>query len=125
MNPPTLAEVLSKVGISEETLDQECSDADLVSISQFLDWRTVAPHLGLDTTAIADIDCKRTEPEKRVETLQKWKKKYGFKATYRVLVEKHLETGNADHATEVCRLIKQQAKGTLNTKNRALVAYTV
>ena len=117
MNPPTLAEVLSKVGISEETLDQECSDTDLVSISQFLDWRTIAPHLGLSAIDIVGVDCKRTEPEKRVETLRKWKQKYGFKATYRVLVEKLLETSNAEHATEVCRLIKKKAEGTLNNIN--------
>ena len=112
MDPPTLAEVLNKVGISQDTLDQECSDAHLVSISQFLDWRRTAPHLGLDLTEIGDIDCKRTESEKRVETLQIWKRKFGFKANFRMLVEKLLDTGNADHAEKVCRLLKQQAKGT-------------
>ena len=113
MDPPTLAELVHKVGISQDTLDQECSDAHLVSISHFLDWRTVAPHLGLNPTEIGDIDCKREESEKRVETLQKWKKKFGFKAKFRVLVQTLLKNDNADHAEKVCRLLKQQAEGTL------------
>ena len=113
MDPPTLAELLKEVGISPDLLDQKCSDVHLFSISSDLDWRTVAPHLGLDTTAISDIDCKKTEPEKRVETLQKWKKKFGFRAKIRMLVEKLLESGNADHAEKVCRLLKQQDEGTL------------
>ena len=112
MNPPTLAELVTEIGISQDLLDQKCSDADLNSISQFLDWRTVAPHLGLDPTAIADIDCKRTEPEKRVETLQRWKKKFGFRAKFRALVEILMKIGNADHAEKVCRLLKQQDEGT-------------
>ena len=114
MDPPTLAEVLNKVGISPDLLDQKCSDADLISISKDLDWRKTAPHLRLDATAIADIDCKKTEPEKRVETLQKWKKKFGFKATYRVLVETLMKTDNADHAEMVCQLLKPEDEGTLH-----------
>ena len=112
MDPPTLAEVLNKVGISQDTLNQECSDADLISISQFLDWRRTAPHLGLTATDIADIDCKTTEPKKRVEALQIWKRKFGFRAKFKVLVETLMKTGNADHAEMVCRLLKQEDEGT-------------
>ena len=112
MNPPTLAELVTEVGISPALLDQKCSDADLVSISKDLDWRKTAPHLGLTAIDIDDIDCKKTEPEKRVETLQKWKKKFGFRAKFRMLVEILLESGNADNAEVVCRLLKQQDEGT-------------
>ena len=120
MDPPTLAEVLCKVGISPALLDQECSDAYLASISQFLDWRGTGPHLGLSAVDIGDIDCKRTEPEKRVETLQKWKRKFGFKANFRMLAETLLKNGNADHAEKVCQLLKQQDEGTLNNIIRSL-----
>ena len=113
MDPPTLAELVTEVGISPALLDQKCSDEDLVSISEDLDWRGTAPHLGLSATDIEDIDCKRTEPEKRVETLRKWKRKFGFRAKIRMLLEKLLEAGNADHAETVCRLLKQQDEGTV------------
>ena len=114
MNPPTLAELVTEVGISSAILNRKCSDADLIRISKDLDWRTVAPHLGLNPTEIGDIDCKRTESEKRVETLQKWKKKLGFRANFRALVKTLMETGNADHAEKVCRSLKQQGEGTLH-----------
>ena len=116
MNPPTLAELVTEVGISSAILNRKCSDADLIRISKDLDWRMVAPLLGLDPTDIADIDCKRTESEKRVETLQKWKRKYGFRANFRVLVKTLLETGNAEHAEKVCRSLKQQDEGTLHNE---------
>ena len=114
MDPPTLAELVTEVGISPALLDQKCSDADLISISKDLDWRRTAPHLGLNAIDIGDIDCKKTEPEKRVETLQKWKKKFGFQAKFRALVEILLESGNADHAEMVCQLLKQQDEGNLH-----------
>ena len=112
MEPPTLAELVKEVDISPHLLDQKCSDAHIASISQFLGWRTVAPHLGLNKTDISDIESKKTEPEKRVETLQKWRKKLGFKAKLKLLVETLLNTGNAEDAEKVCRLLKQQAQGT-------------
>ena len=119
-NPPTLAELMTEVGISQDLLDQKCSEADtylITRISKDLDWRAVAPYLGLDQTGIGDIDCKRTESEKRVETLHKRKKKFGSRAKFRALVEILLESGNADHAEMVCQLPKQQAEGTLHDKN--------
>ena len=112
INPPTLAELVTEVGISQDLLDQKCSDAHLIYISKDLDWRTVAQHLGLGRKEIRDIDCKREESEKRVETLQKWKKKFGFRAKFKVLVETLMKTGNADHAEMVCRLLKQEDEGT-------------
>ena len=108
MDPPTPAQLVKKVDISPALLNQTCSDADLVSISQFLDWRKVAPHLGLSAIDIGDIDGKRTEPEKRVETLRKWKQKYGFMAKYQTLIEVLLKTGNTSDAEKVCQLLKQK-----------------
>ena len=116
MDPPTLAELVTEVGISSALLNQKCSDTHIVSISNDLDWRGTAPHLGLSATDIEDIDCKRTEPEKRIETLRKWKRKFGFRAKIRMLLEKLLEAGNADHAETVCRLLKQQDEGTITQR---------
>ena len=108
MDPPTPAQLVKKFNISPALLDQPCSDADLFSISQFLDWRRTAPHLGLSAIDIEDIDCKRTEPEKRVETLRKWKQKYGFMAKYQTLIDVLLKTGNTSDAEKVCQLLKQK-----------------
>ena len=109
MEPPTLDDIIKRIGIPPTFLDQRCSDEHLNSISLFLDWSRVAPHLGLKKTDIQDIESKKTEPEKRLETLQKWKMKYGSNATFKVLVLVLLRVECADHAERVCRLLQPQA----------------
>ena len=100
--------VLKKVGIPQTLLDQKCSDEHISSISLFLDWRRVAPHLGLKKPDIDEIESKKTDSEKRLETLQQWKMKYGYLATYEALVQVLLKVGNADHAERVCQLLQTQ-----------------
>ena len=106
---------MKAVRIPLTLLDQECSDKHLKSISLFLDRGSVAPHLGLSEIDIQDIDCdKRKEAEKRLQTLEKWKRKYAFKATYRKLVEILLDIGDASSAQKVCKLLQLQVQeGTL------------
>ena len=109
MERPTLDGLVKKLGISLTLLGQKCSDEHLKSISLFLDWRIVAPHLGLSETDIQDIDFdKRTEPEKRLKALQKWKMKRGYLATFKNLVQVLLKVDHADDAEQVCRLLQPQ-----------------
>ena len=103
MELPTLDGLVKAAGISPTLLEQKCSDEHLKATSFFLDWRRVAPHLELDET---DIESKKTEPEKRLATLQQWKMKYGYLATYKALVEVLLKVQYADHAEKVCQLLK-------------------
>ena len=103
----TLEELVKEVGVAPEALDKRCSDDHLRSISLFLDWQTVAPHLGLSETDQEGIESDgKKEPVKRLKTLVDWKAKFAFKATYRRLIEVLLTTGRADHAEEVCKLLK-------------------
>ena len=111
MEPPTLDDLVKRLDIPLSLLDQTCSDDHFTSISLFLDWRRVAPHLGQKTTDIEEIESKKTESEKRLETLQKWKMKYSFLATYKVLVQVLLNVGCADHALRVCQLLQPQDTG--------------
>ena len=107
MEPPKLDGLVKEVNISLTLLEQKCSSEHLKSISLFLDWRTVAPHLGLSQTDILEIDIdQRTESEKRLKTLLKWKEKYGYMATFKNLVQVLLKIGHADCAESVCRLLQ-------------------
>ena len=120
MEPPSLVELVKEVRISVALLDQRCSDDHANKISLFLDWRRVAPHLGLNERDIEDIEyAKRTEPERRLATLQKWKTKYSYKATLKILVEVLLTVGNAENAESICRLLKSEA-GTIIPQQRPL-----
>ena len=90
-------------------LDQECSVEHLKKISHFLDWRRVAPFLGLSEMDIQEIESdKKTDSEKRLQALEKWKRMYAFKATYRKLVEILLEVKDANSAQKVCKLLQPQ-----------------
>ena len=113
--PPTLEELVKEFGISVDQVDQKCSDEHLNSISLFLDWRTVAPHLGLSERDIEDIKSdERMEPERRRKALLKWKTKYSIEATLKSLVVVLLTVGNADSAESICRLLKSQAQKGIN-----------
>ena len=102
----TISELVEAVGISETNLRERCTDEHLNIVARFLDWRSTAPYLGLSETEIEDIeDEDRRNEVRRRKTLQIWKRKHCFKATYRRLVEVFLCLGRADHAEELCRLL--------------------
>ena len=65
-----VSELVKEVGVAPEVLDKRCSDDHLRSISLFLDWRTVAPHLGLSETDQEEIESDgKKDPAKRLKTL--------------------------------------------------------
>ena len=104
----TLEELLKKVCVHSEKLDESTSDDHLLEIALFLtSWRIVAPYLGLSDIDVNDVEREgRNEQEKRRKALQKWKGKFVFKATYRKLVEVLLSLAMADVAEKVCCLLK-------------------
>ena len=105
--PPTLDDLVRVTGVPLQKLDEPCSDEHLRDISSGLtQWRTVAPHLSLEEGDIEEIERDiKTESEKRLKALRKWKNKYSFKATYRVLTEALLKCRMAHPAEKVCRLL--------------------
>ena len=109
----TVEDIAKAVGVSIAKLNQECSEEHVKEISCFLESRqTLAPHLNLKETDIEEIDNdKRTEQEKRLKTLQKWKEIFIFRATYKVLMEALLKIRRADHARKVCCLLQSPAIG--------------
>ena len=103
--------IAEAVGVPKAKLDQECSEEHVKEISLFLEsWEILAPHLSLKKTDIEDIDREgKTEQEKRLKTLQKWKERFIFLATYKVLMEALIKTGRAGHARQVCHLLLNPA----------------
>ena len=104
----TLEELLKEVGLCLEKLDDSISDNHLREIALFLtSWQTVASHLDLDENDLDDAEQGgRKVKDKSLKTLQIWKGKFGFKATYRKLVEVLLSLAMADIAEKVCNLLK-------------------
>ena len=104
----TLEELLGKVSVLPEKLNDSISHDHLRAIPSFLtSWRTVVTYLGLSKNDLDDVEQEgKDEQEKRIKALQKWKGKFGFKATYRKLVEVLLSLAMADVAENVCHLLR-------------------
>ena len=108
----TLDELLEEEGVFSTQLDKTCTREHLRGIAMFLEsWRTVASHLGLSNAEVEEVQRDGTEEkERKRKILEVWKARFGFKATYKVLIEALLEIGRADQAQEVCHLLVQQHK---------------
>ena len=104
----TLEELLGKVSVHPEKLSASISDDHLRAIAIFLtSWRKVATYLGLSENDLGDVEQEgKDEQDKRIKALQIWKGKFGFKATYRMLVEVLLSLAKADVAEKVLHLLK-------------------
>ena len=103
----TLEELLKKVGVCREKINDGISDEHLLEISTFLtSWRTVAPFLKIESNDLEAIEQEKDEEVKRLKVLQKWKGIFGFTATYGKLVEVLLSRAKADIAEKVCDLLK-------------------
>ena len=109
----TAEKIAEESGVPRAKLDEECSKEHINEISLFLtSWKTLAPHLYLEDTDIEEIDQDgKTEQEKKLKTLQKWKERFIFQATYKVLMEALLKIGKADRVRKVCHLLQSPAIG--------------
>ena len=103
-----MEELVKETAIHPEKLNESISDDHLCEIALFLTaWRKVATYLGLGESDLDDVEQEgKDEQEKRLKALQKWKGKFGFKATYRKLVEVLLSLAMANVAEKVCHLLK-------------------
>ena len=112
----TLEELLEEVGVHPEKLNESVSDDHLRAIAIFLtSWWRVATYLGLSENDLGDVEQEgKDEQDKRLKVLQIWKGKFGFKATYRMLVEVLLQLAKADIAEKICHLLKGKSKPAQN-----------
>jgi len=101
----TVRECVEEFGVSIHMLDKAVSEEHVKEISKFWDWRTVAPQLiGDKEVERIDLD-EKNEERKQYMALQKWRRKFAFKATYLKLIKAFLESDRGDHAAEVCQLL--------------------
>ena len=104
----TLDDCIEQFGLDDEVLGTECSEEHILAVSSFLDWKGVSPHLELTDSEVEAVDSDgKDEADKRHKTLKKWKSKFAFKATYRNLIQALLDSGRANHAAEVCKLLQK------------------
>lgn len=109
----TLEQLLDDLQVDVDIIEQQCSESNLLDFgTKFCDdWKMIGRYLKLEQNEITtiDSDCKTTV-EKRVQTLLKWKEKFGHQATYRVLIEAFISYKLVDKATNMIQALKDQSK---------------
>jgi hypothetical protein len=104
--------IVAKAGLGAEELSKPCDDRLFASLANFVHpWRLVFSPL-LSEVDLDDIDEEnqsRSEQEKRVAALRKWKAREGRKATYGVLLGAMLDSGKVDQAELLCEQVALQS----------------
>ena len=71
-----------------------------------INWKLIGRHLNLTEADLAAVDGdNRTEEEKRTGMLLKWREKFAFNATYKVLIKAFLATERTQTAIDACKVI--------------------
>lgn len=105
----TVEEIAAKADIKLSTLSKECSQNLLLNLAAVcIKWTLIGKRLGLTEADITAVDCdKRTEEEKRVGMLEKWKERFSFKATFKSLIKALLAEGMSKHAFDAAKIIRE------------------
>ena len=94
--------------LSDEDINKEITDGIMGVISRSLcnKWRSLPPHVDLDSIVVKDIDRMQLEEgEKRVKFFGIWKEKQGSRVTYKRLIHALLDIKCTHDAESVCMLL--------------------
>ena len=108
---PSLDHLMEHTGVTDQHLDQTSTKEALSLIAPHLhNWLSYANALGLSPQQIQDIDTDKNKDiaMKAVSVLDLWKRRTGFRATYRSLVCVCLRLSDAQLAEHVCRTVLEQ-----------------
>lgn len=104
----SLQELQDRFHLSQAQLDAEVMVDDLAEVSSNIaDHEMLGPTLGLKADDMAAIHEKNSQDIQRLTVLTKWKQRFVWKATYRVLIEALLRRGRADCAQNMCEMLAQ------------------
>ncbi len=108
-SPVTIDELVNRVGINRDLLNQPCSTEHLTKIAPFVsNWHTYAIVLGVNQPQILSIKSDHTlEAEMKAhQVLSLWKKANGFNATFSALVDVCLQKNDVQLAESICKIVK-------------------
>ena len=103
--------IAAKVGLSAEELSKPCDDRLFPLLANFVHpWRLIFSSLlsEVDLDDIVEENQSRSEQEKRVAALRKWKARKGHEATYGAVLGAILDSGKVDQAELLCEQVALQ-----------------
>ena len=110
-------DVAAHFGLDSSHLNKPCTEAFSLSFSDHVHpWRLVFAYL-LSETDLDDVDSEQTgrsEQEKRLACLRKWKTRRGNGATFRAVIDAVLSTGNVGSAEALCQIIAGRKNGKIS-----------
>ena len=109
----TLDQLMIHTGVTDRDLTQQTTEEALSLIAPHIsNWRSYATALQLTDPETQQIntDGNLNVHMKAVLVLKQWRRRCGFRATYKRLVEVCLRLNDAVLAEEVCRVILRQGK---------------
>ena len=116
----SLKSLLASHHLSEEDINKQITDGhmEVISRSSCGKWRSLRPHLELDSIVVEDIDHMQSdECERRSKFFAIWKGKQGSRVTYKRLIRALLKIKCTQDAESVCKLlndgdsVQQQCSG--------------
>ena len=103
-------DIATRVGLDANELDKPCEESLLSSLANFVHpWRLILS-CHLDQIDLDDVESEnrgRSEQEKRLACLRKWKVRCGARATCGVIVNALLKNGNLEGAEGMCRHLQE------------------
>ena len=117
-------DIAARVGLDAKELDKPCEESLLPSLANFVHpWRLIFSYLlgQIDLDDVESENSGRSEQEKRLACLRKWKVRCGARATCGVIVNALLKNGNLEGAEGMCRHL-QEITGTLKQEGRSAKA---
>ena len=109
-------QLMSQYRLTERQYNKQVSDIHLEKLSRSgcKQWKSLPPHLELETIVAEDIDKRRKEErEKRYEFLLTWKDMEGSGATYGQLITALLKIKCRQDAEKLCEMLKKSAQSQL------------
>ena len=109
---PAIDALLQKYGLTNDDVDQECSNEHILEISKNLvKWKLLSLHLRLNQADIETVENNAAHDIElmRLQALMKWKSvsvTRNFAATYRVLLKALLKCECSEKAQQLCELLK-------------------
>ena len=100
------AQLMHDYNLPVRSLQEKCSEEDIVEIGTFISWESVGRHLpNITRRHIRDIGRDgRDQNSRRRLLLDLWEEKNGDGATYDVMITAMLKAGEKAEATRVCAL---------------------
>ena len=109
-----VSSMIQQYRLTPEQVNSQVTCPHLIA-RHIVNWRHVAPHLGLTEPDISAISVDgRDEQDRRNMMLNMWIRRNGYDASYHHLLEVCVEAGDRELAENICQELRDQSPQGIN-----------